>query len=69
MDVRVGYLPNPYSLDVAYVGSRPVGTVEKIVMDEPNLDLLGPYIRSVLRGRFSAELQEVGEGSSGLEEC
>nr|DAY01368.1 MAG TPA: hypothetical protein [Caudoviricetes sp.] len=38
-------------------------------MDEPDPDRLGPYIRRALRERFSAELQKVGEGSSGMAEC
>ena len=58
MDVRVGHLPDPYRLDVAYAGGQPVGTVEKIVMDESNPDRLGPYIRRALRESFSVELSE-----------
>ena len=42
MHAKGGHLPNPYRLDVAYAGGQPVGTVEKIVMDEPNPDRLGP---------------------------
>ena len=38
-------------------------------MDEPGPDRLGPHIRRALRERFSAELQEVGERSSGVSEC
>lgn len=48
MDVQVGHLPDPYQLDVAYVGGRS-GTVGKIIMDEPDPDRLGPYIRRALR--------------------
>ena len=69
MDVRVGHLPDPYRLDVAYAGGHPIGTVEKIVMDEPDPDRLGPPIRRALRERFSAEPQKIGEGSSGMAEC
>lgn len=56
MGVKVGHLPDPYRLDVAYAGNRPVGTVEKIVMDEPDPDRLGPYIRRALRDTFEVEL-------------
>lgn len=69
MDVRVGHLPGPYRLDIAYAGGQPVGIVEKIVMDETNPDRLGPYIRRALWERFSAELHKVGERSSGVSEC
>ena len=41
--VRVGHLPDPYRLDVAYAGGQPVGAVEKIVMDEPNPGRLGDH--------------------------
>lgn len=58
MDVRVGHLPDPYRLDVAYAGEQPVGTVEKIVMDEPNPDRLGPRIRRALLESFSVEFSE-----------
>lgn len=58
MDVRVGHLPDPYRLDIAYAGGQAVGTAEKIVMDEPNPDRLGPYIRRALRESFSVELSE-----------
>lgn len=54
----VGRLPDPYRIDVAYAGRQPVGTVEKIVMDEPNPDRLGPYIRAALRESFPVELSE-----------
>lgn len=36
--VRVGYLPDPYDLDGAYIDGRRPGAVEKIVMDDPGLD-------------------------------
>lgn len=58
MGAKVGHLPDPYRLDVAYADGRPVGTVEKIVMDEPNPDRLGPYIRQALRDTFEVELSE-----------
>nr|DAX92683.1 MAG TPA: hypothetical protein [Caudoviricetes sp.] len=69
MDVRAGHLPDPYRLDVAYAGGQPVGTVEKIVMDEPNPDRPGPYIRNALREGFTAELREAGDGSYEVTEC
>lgn len=58
MEVRVGHLPNSYRLDSAYVGARPVGNVEKFVMDEPNPDRLGPHIRQALKETFEVELSE-----------
>lgn len=60
MDVKVGHLPDPYRLDVAYCGGLPVGAVERIVMDEPDPDRLGPYIREALRDYpFPAGLRAV----------
>ena len=56
MGVRVGHLPDPYRIDAAYPEGRPVGTVEKIVMNEPNPDILGPYIRSALREASETEM-------------
>lgn len=64
MAVRVGRLPNPYRLDVAYAGGQSVGTAEKIVMDEPDPDRLGPYIGRALREGFSAELREASDGDT-----
>lgn len=58
VEIRVGRLPDPYRLDVAYAGGQMVGTVEKIVMDEPDPDRLGPYIRSALLESLSVELSE-----------
>lgn len=58
MGVKVGHLPDPYRLDIAYAGGQLVGTVEKFVMDEPNPDQLGPYIRKALRDTFEVELSE-----------
>lgn len=69
VSVTVGNLPGPYRLDVAYAGGQPVGTVEKIVMDEPDPDRLGPYIRHALRDGFTIELREVGEGSREEAKC
>lgn len=69
MSVTVGHLPGPYRLDVAYAGGQPIGTVEKIVMDEPNPDRLGPYVRRALREGFSADLRELGDGGYGEAEC
>ena len=62
MDVRVGHLPAPYRLDVAYAGEQPVGSVEKIVMDEPDHARLGPFIRRALREGFTVKLREFGYG-------
>lgn len=69
MDVRVGHLPDPYRLDVSYAGGQPVGTVEKIVMDEPDPDRLGPHIRRALREGFTIKPQEDRAGSPGVGEC
>ena len=69
MDVRVGHLPDPYRLDVAYAGEQPVGTVEKIVINEPALDPLGPYIRRALREGFTAKLRGFGDGDCEELEC
>ena len=69
MDVKVGHLPNPYRIDIAYADGQPVGTAEKIVMDEPYPDRLGPYIRRALRDGFTAEFREVCDGSRGVGKC
>ena len=69
MDVRVGHLPDPYRLDVAYAGGQPLGVVEKIVMDEPDPDFLGPYIRRALREEFTVELRDPGYVSAEAAEC
>lgn len=58
VDVRVGRLPDPYRLDVAYADGRLIGTVERFVMDEPDPDRLGPYIRRALREGFAVKLLE-----------
>ena len=58
MGVKVGHLPGPYRLDVAYADGQPLGTVERIVMDDPNPDRLGPYIRQALADTFEVELSE-----------
>ena len=58
MDVRVGHPPDLYRLDVACAGGQPVETVEKIVVDEPDPDRLGPYIRRALREGFTVKLRE-----------
>ena len=65
MGVMVGHLPNLYKLDTAYCGDLPVGDVERVVMDGPGPDRLGPYIRKALRDSFSVKLR--AEGSSGPE--
>lgn len=69
MDVKVGHLPNPYRIDIAYAGGQPIGTVEKIVMDEPDQDRPVPYIRRALREGFEVEFREVSEGSRGVGKC
>lgn len=58
MYAKVGHLPDPYRLDVAYADGQPIGTVEKFVMDEPDSDRLGPYIRRALRDTFEVKLSE-----------
>ena len=58
MGIKVGHLPNPYRLDAAYAGGQLLGDVEKIVMDEPNPDRLGPYIRQALRDVLEVELAD-----------
>lgn len=69
MDVRVGHLPDPYRLDVARAGGQPIGTVEKIVMNEPDPDRLGPYIRRALQEWFTVKLREFGDGDCEALEC
>ena len=69
VDGRVGHLPDPYRLDVAYADGQPLGTVEKIVMGEPNPDLLGPYIRRALREGFTVSLRGLGDGDREELEC
>lgn len=69
MDVKVGHLPDPYRLDVAYAGGQPIGPVEKIVMDEPTPDRLGPYIRRALREEFSVDLRAADSGVRGVTGC
>lgn len=69
VDVRVGHLPDPYRLDVAYADGQPIGTVEKLVMDEPDPDRLGPYIRRALREGFTVKLRGFGDGDCEELEC
>lgn len=69
MDVRVGHLPDPYRLDVARAGGQPIGTVEKIVMNEPDPDPLGPYIRRALRESFTVDLLEPDSAGREVTEC
>ena len=69
MDIKVGRLTDPYQLDVAYAGGQPVGTVEKIVMNEPDPDRLRPYIRRALREGFTVELWELDSEGPGVAEC
>lgn len=42
MDIKVGHLPDPYRLNVAYADGQSVGSVEKFVMNEPDPNRLGP---------------------------
>lgn len=58
MEVRTGFLPDPYKLDTAYAGGQPVGVVEKIVMDEPDPDRLRPYIERAWRELIAVSLRE-----------
>lgn len=67
--VRAGYLPDLYDLDGAYVDGRRIGTVKKVVMDEPDPDRLGPYIRRALREEFTVELRELSYGSREVTGC
>ena len=60
MGVKVGHLPDPYQLDIAYAGGQPIGAVEKFVMDVPTSDHLGPHIRQALREGFTVRLREQG---------
>lgn len=69
MDVRVGHLPDPYRLDVACAGGQPVETVEKIVMNEPDPDPLGPYIRRALREGLTVKLREDRAESPEVGKC
>lgn len=69
MGVRVDHLPAPYALNVAYADGQRVGTVEKFVMDEPDSDRLGPYIRRALREGFTVKLREGRAGSLEVGEC
>lgn len=69
MHAKVGHLPDPYRLDVAYADGKPIGTVEKIVMDEPNPDRLGPHIRRAQRDGFTVKLREFGDGDWEALEC
>lgn len=69
MYAKVGHLPDPYRLDVAYADGQPIGTVERFVMDEPDPDRLGPYIRRALRERFTVEVPELGDDSRGVGKC
>ena len=69
MAVRVGHLPDPYRLDVAYAGGQPIGSVEKITVDEPAPDRLGPYIGRALREGFTVKLREDRAGSLEVGGC
>lgn len=67
--VRVGYLPNSYDLDGAYIDGLQIGAIEKIVMDEPDPDRLGPYIRAALRDSLLVEAQEDYSEGREVTEC
>jgi hypothetical protein len=69
MDVQVGHLPDPYQLDIVYADGPPIGTTEKFVMDEPDPDRLGPYIRRALREGFTVKLREFDDGDCEASEC
>ena len=69
VSVTVGHLPDPYRLDVAYAGGQPIGTVERIILDESDPDRWGPYIRRALREGFTVEVSELGDSSRGVAEC
>ena len=69
MGVKVGHLPDPYRLDVAYSGGQPLGVVEKFVMDAPDPDRLGPYIRQALTETFEVGLSELGDSSREVSQC
>lgn len=60
------YLNSGY---VSCAGEQPVGSVEKIVMDEPSPDRPGPYVRRALREGFTAKLREFGDGDCEALEC
>jgi hypothetical protein len=65
----VGYLTDQQDLAGAYIDGRRIGSVEKIVMDEPDPDRLGPYIRKALRDSFSPKLRDEDSESSEMERC
>ena len=67
--VRVGYLPNPYDLDGAYVDGLRIGAVENIVMDEPDPDRPVPHIRAAPRDSFLVEVQEDYSEGREVAEC
>lgn len=64
MGVKVGHLPDPYRLDIAYAGGQPIGAVEKFVRDVPTPDHPGPYVRQALREEFSVGLRAVEDSRS-----
>ena len=65
MYVKVGHLPDPYRLDVGVGDGQPLGTVEKIVMNEPDPDRLGPCIRRALQGGSRASCGRPEMGATG----
>lgn len=69
MSVTAGHPPGPYRLDVVYADGQPIGTAEKIVMDEPDPARLGPYIRRALREGFTVKLREGRSGRLEVGEC
>ena len=50
--VRVGHLPYPYELGVAYADGKPIGRLvqPQVVMDHPEKDHLRTYIEAFLMG-------------------
>lgn len=66
-EVLVRYLPDPYELDNAYIDGLRVVAVERFVMDVPDPDRPGPYIRRALREEFEVGLRAAD--SSGPEEA
>lgn len=67
--VRVGHLPNSYDLSGAYIDGLRIGAVEKIVMDEPDPDLLGPYIRAAQMDSFLIKVQKDYSEGREVAEC
>lgn len=70
VDIRVGHLPDPYRLDIAYSEGQPVGEVENIEFSRPEPDRLRPYIEGFLRGEaVSLNAHLVDSAGCGVAEC